>query len=274
MMQQKIIDFHTHPYLSMDENLCMYKEDFYLSPKEALEDLKNAGISHICGSVLEKNGYTQEKGFLHIRKLNEKALKLQELYGDFYTPGFHIHPAFVRESLDEIERMHQKGIRLIGELVPYMHGWAEAGLDYASGELHEILNLAGEYNMVVSYHTMTEQQEQMDRMIAENPRVTFVAAHPGQKADYCKQLERLKKYENVYLDISGTGLFRYGMLAAGIKAVGSERILFGTDYPITNPGMYVQAVLYEHISDSDRDKIFYENAQRLLGLNDKELQNG
>lgn len=268
--QYNIIDFHTHPYLSMDENLCMYKEEFYLSPREALEDIKNAGISHICGSVIQKNGYTAQKGFAHIRELNEKALKIQEMYGDFYTPGFHIHPAFVRESMEEIELMHRKGICLIGELVPYMHGWADAGLDYSSKELHEILELAGEYGMVVSYHTMTEQQEQMDKMIAENPKVTFVAAHPGQKADYCKQLERIKKYENVYLDISGTGLFRYGMLAAGIKAVGADRILFGTDYPITNPGMYVQAVLYEHISDADREKIFCGNVQRLLGLEGKE----
>ena len=56
------------------------------------------------------------------------------------------------------------------------------------------------------------------------------------------------------------------MLAAGVKAVGAERILFGTDYPITNPGMYVQAVLGEHISEEEKEKIFYKNAQRILKL--------
>ena len=147
-----------------------------------------------------------------------------------------------------------------------MQGWKETGHDYASRALKELLDLAGDYGMVVSYHTMTEQQQQMEEMIRENPRVTFVAAHPGQKADYLLQLERMRKYDNMCLDIAGTGLFRYGMLAAGIKAVGAERILFGTDYPITNPSMYVQAVLGEHISEEAKEKIFYKNAQRILHL--------
>ena len=93
-----------------------------------------------------------------------------------------------------------------------------------------------------------------------------MAAHPGQKADFLLHLERLEKYENAYLDISGTGLFRYGMLREGIRRVGAEKFLFGTDYPITNPGMYVQAVYYEHISEGDREKIFCSNAERILGV--------
>ena len=261
-----IIDFHIHPYLNRNENLCMYVEDFYLSPQEALEDLKKSGITHVCGSVIEKRNKGEMIDFEEIRRCNRAALEIKEQYGAFYTPGFHIHPAFVRESLEEIEFMHKRGIHLIGELVPYMHGWKESGHDYASKSLKEILDLAGDYSMVVSYHTMLEEQQQMDEMIRDNPKVMFVAAHPGQKADYLLQLERIKKYENVCLDISGTGLFRYGMLAAGVKAVGAERILFGTDYPITNPGMYVQAVLGEHISEEEKEKIFYKNAQRILKL--------
>ena len=38
--------------------------------------------------------------------------------------------------------------------------------------------------MVVSYHTMSEWQEQMEIMIAQNPQITFVAAHPGQREDF------------------------------------------------------------------------------------------
>lgn len=120
--------------------------------------------------------------------------------------------------------------------------------------------------MVVSYHTMTEQQEQMEAMIAGNPGVTFVAAHPGEREYFLKHLQRLEKYENAYADLSGTGLFRYGLVREGIRRAGAERFLFGTDYPITNPGMYVHAVLGEHIGEEDRRLIFAGNAKRLLGL--------
>jgi len=81
-----------------------------------------------------------------------------------------------------------------------------------------------------------------------------------------KHLEILKKYDNAYLDLSGTGIFRYGMLREGIRQVGDEKFLFGTDYPIINPGMYVQAVCFEHISDKSRENIFYKNAERILGV--------
>ncbi len=264
-MDYPIIDFHTHPYLDQTENYCMFTDDFKLSPTEAAEDLKNAGISKICGSVINRIPYDKENGFAQIRALNDKALAAKEFYGDFYEPGFHIHPSYVKESLETIEFMHQNGYKLIGELVPYMHGWREAGMDFASKEMQEILDLAGEYEMVFSYHTMLEWQEQMETMIAGNPRVTFVAAHPGQKAEYLLHLERLAKYDNAYLDLSGTGLFRYGMVREGIRRVGAEKFLFGTDYPITNPGMYVQAVCFEHISEEDREKIFCRNAERILG---------
>lgn len=264
-MERKIIDFHTHPYLVPAQNACMYQQDFYLMPEQAKEDLEKAGIGHICGSVIRPGQYQKEKGFSQLEELNRAALAVKDLYGDFYTPGFHIHPAFVKESLEVVEFMHENGFCLIGELVPYMHLWEEYGLDYASENFEKILELAGKYHMVVSYHTMTEQQEQMENMIARHPDVTFVAAHPGQKADYLKHLERMKKYENAFLDLSGTGLFRYGMLREGIRQVGADRFLFGTDYPITNPGMYVQAIEFEHIAEEDRERIFYGNAARILG---------
>ena len=45
-----------------------------------------------------------------------------------------------------------------------------------------------------------------------------------------------------------------------------DRVLFGTDYPICNPRMYVQAVLGEHIPDEDKEKILFGNARRILGI--------
>lgn len=262
----KIIDFHTHPYLTEEENLCIYKEFLQLSMQEARADLESAGIVCICGSVLAAKPYETDGGFQQLRELNRKALKIREIYGDFYLPGFHIHPGFVEESLEEMAFMHERGIRLIGELVPYSHGWEEYGCDYDCDNLHKLLDVAGKYHMTVSYHTMTEQQEQMTSMIQAHPDVTFVAAHPGTGENYLKQLERLVKYGNAFLDLSGTGLFRYGMLQAGVQKAGADKIIFGTDYPICNPRMYVQAVLGEHLSEEDMEKIFYKNVRNFTLL--------
>lgn len=257
----KIIDFHTHPYLTEDEFFCFYPEEFSPSPKQARTDLGNAGIGHICGSVIRPKRYQPDDGFVYFKDLNRRALSLKKEFGDFYTPGIHVHPDYVTESCEEIAAYATKGVCLIGELVPYMHCWH----DYSNRFFSEILDTAEVYHMLVSYHTMPEEQDEMEKMVATHPGITFIAAHPGERELYEKHLERMKKYPNLYLDISGTGLFRYGMLSYGVQKVGAERFLFGTDYPICNPRMYVQAVLQENLSQSEQELIFHKNAERLLG---------
>ena len=120
--------------------------------------------------------------------------------------------------------------------------------------------------MAVNYHTLPEEQEEMEKMVSRHPGITFIAAHPGEREYYERHLERMRKYPNLFLDLSGTGIFRYGMLSYGVHKVGAERFLFGTDYPICNPRMYVQAVLQEHLTDEERELIFHKNASRILGM--------
>lgn len=81
---------------------------------------------------------------------------------------------------------------------------------------------------------------------------------------YLQHLERLAQYGNAFLDLSGTGLFRYGMLRAGVEMAGADKLIFGTDYPICNPRMYVQAVLGENLSEEDTGKILYKNAEDIF----------
>ena len=103
-------------------------------------------------------------------------------------------------------------------------------------------------------------------MVKSHPRITFVGAHPSEKPVYLRHIEWMRELPNYYLDLSGTGLFRYGMLAHGVKELGGERFLFGSDYPVCSPGMNIGGVDYELISDSDRELILAGNAKRLLGL--------
>ena len=268
----EIIDFHTHPYITAEHNFCFYKEYYNFDIDGYTAQLKRAGITHICGSVIESrrresdvNGTiietrTKVDNFSILRRLNRTALELKDRLGDFYTPGFHVHPGFLEESLEEIEFMQKLGVRLIGELVPYLHDWN----DFSSEALHKILDCAEKYHMVCSYHTPFEFD--MDDMIASHPGITFVAAHPGERDRVLDHIKMMKKHSNYYLDLSGTGLMRFGMIRSIIDAVGANRILFGTDYPICNPGMYVEAVKFEEISETDRQLIFYDNAKRILGI--------
>ncbi len=262
-MEFEIIDFHTHPFMSRDTNICAHTDYADMSAENTKRDLQKLGISKICGSVISAHdrALTGHAVWERIKERNDEALALRELYGDFYVPGFHVHPDFVRESCEEIERMSKLGVHLIGELVPYLCGWS----DYSCKGFSEILDVANDYHMVVNIHSGGE--DEMDKMAENHKNVNFVFAHPGEYGEFKRHMERMKKSENFYLDLSGYGIFRHGMLRHALDEFGPERFLFGSDYPTCNPGMYIGGVYFDHlIKDEEKKMIFSENAKRILHL--------
>ncbi len=261
----EVIDFHTHPYITIDENICAFKKDVYPG-RNMTQDLDASYTDIFCGSVISKpqNGETQWEA---TARCNNVALKVKEQYKERYVPGYHIHPDYVKESCEEAERMYKMGITLIGELVPYSSNWSEGGDNFSPKGLFEILDSVKSYkNMVVNFHSSNAIYETVETMVKSYPDITFVAAHPGQAPAFKQHIEMMKKYDNYYLDLSGTGIFRYGMIKSGISQVGDERFIYGSDYPTCNPGMFLAGVLYEDISDESKEKILSKNAKRILKL--------
>lgn len=264
----EIIDFHTHPFTENANNICSHIANCDMSVENTRKTFGELGVSKIVGSVLCRRGHGVDKDMTEwdaVKASNDKALELREVYGDFYIPGFHVHPGFVRESCEEIERMAHLGVKLIGELVPYMHGWGDMGFTYASHEFDEILDVAESYGMVVSLHSMWN--DEMDEMVKKHGNVVFVAAHPGEYGDFMRHMERMKMSDNYYLDLSGYGMFRHGMLRHGLDLFGKSRFLYGSDFPTCNPAMYIGGILLDTlITDDEKKAVFSENAKNILGL--------
>jgi len=258
-MDFEIIDFHTHPYAQSKNNICAHKDVCKMDVDTTYYEFKKLGVSTICGSVVELCKCEKEKLWKKIKANNDEALMLRDYYKGFYIPGFHIHPEFIEESINEIHRMHSLGVNLIGELVPYIDGWS----DYSCEGFSYLLEEAAKYNMIVNFHSGGENQ--MDEMVKKHKDVIFVAAHPGEYSEFMRHIERAKLSENYYLDLSGYGMFRYGMLRKAIDTIGIDRIVFGSDYPTCNPGMYIGGVLFDNtLTDTEKEKIFSVNAKKLL----------
>ena len=159
--------------------------------------------------------------------------------------------------------MSSHGVKLCGELVPYLDGWE----DYSSEEFSAILRELAKHNMIVSLHSMESYDDAMDEMLLSHRDVIVVGAHPGEYPDFIRHIERMKKFENYYLDISGLGPHRYGMLRRAIDEVGEDRILFGSDFPTCSPATFIGSVLLDPLlSDSEKEKIFSLNARKLLNI--------
>lgn len=255
-MADRIIDFHAHPFSTDDGNFCRYRASMKMGTAEILQDMDEAGISLFCGSILSREPMGDPEVMV---RLNREALRLRdEVFGQRYVPGIHIHPAYPELSIEEVNYFAARGGRLIGELVPYMCAWTP---DISDG-LSEILREVARHGMVVSFHT--SGLDGMERIAAAHPDVNFVFAHPGDGDQVLRHVEIMKRLDNVSLDLSGTGIFRYGLIRYVVDQVGVERILFGTDYPLCNLQMYVGGVMGEKLTDRERELIFSGNAERLL----------
>lgn len=256
-MKREIIDFHTHPFSTKEQNLLMYKDTYDIDRDMFADYCKSIGTVKVCGSVAstDKPANLWEK----VRRNNDTAYELKRYYGDFYCPGIHIHPDFVRESCSEIEYAAKNGIKMIGELVPYLDGW-----DYDNPAISEIMRVARDCGMIVSVHS--DYTEKMNRFIENCGDITVVGAHPSEWNNLFSQVKLLKQYPNYMIDISATGITRFGMIKKLVDEVGSKRLIFGSDFPICDPAVFIAGVENApFITENDKENIFSRNAKRILG---------
>ncbi len=107
---------------------------------------------------------------------------------------------------------------------------------------------------------MTQQLTKFEKVLDCIPDAAFILAHGGGY-DFRHIIPLMKKYPHTYTDIS---LQPAGNIRELIDAVGSERLLFGTDYPFVNQAFSILSVLRATADEQERVNIFGANAKRIL----------
>ncbi|MBU0714443.1 MAG: amidohydrolase family protein [Verrucomicrobia bacterium] len=102
------------------------------------------------------------------------------------------------------------------------------------------------------------------RKVAE--RYTQAKILLGHSCHSCwdEAIQLVKDFPNVYLELCAV-MDERGILERFVGELGSERIIFGTDYPWFSHHYYIGTVLGAVISDDDCRNIFYRNAEKILG---------
>ncbi len=107
------------------------------------------------------------------------------------------------------------------------------------------------------------QNQRLDKyeiLLDTFPDTTFILAHSGC-FEFENMVNLLKNHQNVYTDISIQPAEHIKTL---IDKIGSQRILFGTDYPFVTQAFSILSVLRATKNEDERTCIFSENAKRLL----------
>jgi predicted TIM-barrel fold metal-dependent hydrolase len=105
----------------------------------------------------------------------------------------------------------------------------------------------------------------LDNVLREFPDLTVVAGHIGHP--WTKEMTALAtKYEDVYIDTSAYKPKRYpDELTEFMKGHGSEKVIFGTNYPMIQPDDCLGGVDALGLDEKTERLFLYENAEGAFG---------
>ena len=109
---------------------------------------------------------------------------------------------------------------------------------------------------------MTQHLTKFEKVLDCNQDTKVILAHSGC-FDFEYIVDIMNKYLNIYTDISIQPAANIKKL---IDEIGSERILFGTDYPFVSQAFSILSVLRATDIEQERVNIFSKNAKKLLLL--------
>jgi uncharacterized protein len=179
------------------------------------------------------------------------------------------------ESLKEIERFVGGGLRGVGELRP-----DTLSLDYTHKENFKPFDdLLRKHNLILLTHASDPVGHSfrgkgeatpglLYSFIYAFPDVPIVCAHWGGGLPFYTLMPEVRAaLENVYFDTAiSPFLYRpeiYGQIS---QLIGSDRILFGSDFPVIAQSRIINEIKSADLSEDARYEMLSGNAIRLLGL--------
>ena len=224
------------------------------TPEGLLQRLERSGIAGgiVCAG---RNAFakTQEEVVLGNREL----ARFLEKAGHRYTGGAIVNPNTGSQAIAELEWCHhQMGWVWMGELTAYLNG-----SNYDSPEFCDLLVAAGEMDMVAQIHC---DLEEMDRLAGQYPGITFVLPHFPPQSRVGRLIQILQAHPNLYFDICGSECIRMGTLEAVVAAVGSGRVMYGSDLPGCCPNTTMARVLSADLNANAKADILSRTCCDLL----------
>ena len=279
-----VLDFHTHIF---PPQVRERREDYlrrdpvfaqmYNSPKAEIataeELLASMERAEVDTSVVLGFAWSEQE---LCREHNEYLLEAAARSSGRLVPFCIIQPRAGDDALAEIARCVRGGARGLGELRPESQGYS---LDESAGDI--LAEAARRHDLILLFHVSEPVGhaypgksglglDAFYRFVSCHQGLTAVGAHwAGGLPFYALMPEVAEGLANVYVDTAATPLL-YGpaIYRQVAELVGSERILFGSDYPLISQQRQRQAIEDSLEDDEDgRRLILGENACRLLRRN-------
>ena len=281
-----IIDFHTHvfpPQIKKNRNKYIDSDSCFAilySQKDAKlatadELVADMDKNEIDISVITNIGWTTHELCV---ETNDYILESVARYPHRLVGFCTVQPNSYDAAIDEIERCAQGGIRGVGELRPDMQLF-----DLKDEEIiGPLIDVISKHKMILLTHASEPVGHQypgkgaitpdmLYPFITNFPDLTIVCAHWGGGLPFYALMPEVKQaMRNVYFDTAASPfLYSPQIYHQVIQLVGSDKILFGSDYPLLAQNRLLSEIRSLDLPEETRNSILSGNAQRLLGIKNK-----
>lgn len=280
-----IIDFHTHIF---SPQIIRYREKYvdkdplfshlYSNPKAKLasaDDLIASMDEHgiDMSVVLNINWSSREL----CRETNDYILESVSRFPGRLIGFCMITLDSIETALQEIERCAKNGIKGIGEIRPVREFLSN------SSQSRPIVQKIVENNLLLLTHASEPlghlypgkgdiTPEVLYPFISSFPELKLVCAHWGGGLPFYALMPEVKKsLTNVSFDSAASPyLYSSEVYVQVANLAGSEKILFGTDYPLLSPKRFLAEIDNLNLIPSIKNQLLSENAKRILEIKDKD----
>lgn len=276
-----LVDIHTHAFADpIADKAVAFLIDYYKIPtshggrlKDNLQAAAKAGVNINVLLVAATKPTQVQPANDWILKVNAMSTdELATLSGVVNPPKLvpfgTVHPEDP-DMMNEFHRLKAAGIKGI-KLHPDFQGFS---LD--DSRLYPIFDAMGD-SMILMTHVGDAARQPSDpstprhvrQILHDFPKLRVIAAHLGGYCYWDEALDELAG-RDVYLDLSSTLSFIPSQILHNFfQRHSTERILFGSDYPLFSANEELQKIksMLPDLSSEVRDRILYKNALDLLRL--------
>jgi predicted TIM-barrel fold metal-dependent hydrolase len=240
-----------------------------VGPQALVDEMDRAGVDRavICG-------FPWQNHELCVRE-NDAIMEAVTRFPTRLIGFACVYPAEPERAVDEIGRCVREGLRGVGELGFYNRGMTEqdrirmAPICRAVGTMKIPLLFHANETVGHDYPGKGETDlSEIYRFVCSFPDVRIILAHWGGGLVFYELMPSVAQVtRHVYYDTAATPfLYRDDIYRLAIEIIGSERIVFGSDYPLISPERAIREIREAGLESGTADKILGGNMSRLLEL--------
>ncbi len=205
---------------------------------------------------MRKNRVDFSACFVLGSNVKENSLALVKECWKGIFPFFRFDPKNITvEELEEYLPLF-KGVKLHPRLEDF------DPLDERFAKIFEVIE---KHRIPILIHTRKENNDHSDpdrllSLVEKYKGINFIFGHFANAVE--SVIGRTKDLPNLFLETSIVSSPK--IIEMAVKKCGSEKILFGSDFPYSDQELELQKVLRAEISFADKENILYRNALRLL----------